>query len=134
MGHKTDVWLAIASLSLLIASCASPNERRFEKDSFEQNRAGGKSKDQIEETQKVQAQVPVLDDVASGFIAQMDAMPPEKQVPHWEKVRSLMMRPAPRVGELAPDFALKTLGDGETVRLSEFRSKQPVVLIFGSWT
>lgn len=35
---------------------------------------------------------------------------------------------------MAPDFALKTLDGTETIRLSDFRGKKPVVLIFGSFT
>jgi hypothetical protein len=38
------------------------------------------------------------------------------------------------VGTLAPDFALPAVGGGETVRLSSFRHRQPVVLVFGSYT
>jgi len=41
--------------------------------------------------------------------------------------------PAP--GTIAPDFALPRLDDrGQTVRLSDYRGKQPVALIFGSYT
>ena len=41
----------------------------------------------------------------------------------------------PIVGELAPDFELPLLSDTKTrVRLSSFRGKQPVGLIFGSYT
>ena len=41
-----------------------------------------------------------------------------------------------KVGDPAPDFELKRLasGEGEMVKLSSFRGKQPVVLIFGSYT
>jgi hypothetical protein len=38
------------------------------------------------------------------------------------------------VGDLAPDFKLKTLDDKRTVRLRSHRGQQPVVLIFGSYT
>ena len=40
----------------------------------------------------------------------------------------------PDVGETAPDFELKRLGTVETVRISEFRGKRPVAMIFGSYT
>lgn len=43
-------------------------------------------------------------------------------------------REATRPGDPAPDFALQTLDGKQTVRLSEFRGKKPVVLIFGSYT
>lgn len=39
-----------------------------------------------------------------------------------------------KVGDSAPDFALKMAGGSESVRLSSFRGHKPVVLIFGSHT
>jgi len=38
------------------------------------------------------------------------------------------------VGGKAPDFALQTVDKSQTVQLSELNRKQPVVLIFGSYT
>ena len=40
----------------------------------------------------------------------------------------------PTRGELAPDFNLKLLGSDDRVRLSEFRGRHPVALVFGSYT
>jgi len=40
----------------------------------------------------------------------------------------------PKAGERAPDFELSLLGGGNPVRLSSFAGKQPVALIFGSYT
>ncbi len=41
---------------------------------------------------------------------------------------------APKVGDMAPDFELfDTIGE-ESVRLSDFQGKRPVVLVFGSFT
>jgi hypothetical protein len=40
----------------------------------------------------------------------------------------------PKVGEPATDFCLKRLGCDERVRLSSFQGKQPVALVFGSYT
>jgi hypothetical protein len=40
----------------------------------------------------------------------------------------------PKVGEMAPDFELSDYTGAKTVRLSDFRGKKPVVLIFGSFT
>lgn len=82
------------------------------------------------------AQPPTEEDVdfARVWMAEMDARPPEERVPHWDHVRSLMVREAPRVGEPAPDFALERRDGGGTIRLSEFQPTKPVVLIFGSWT
>jgi peroxiredoxin len=41
---------------------------------------------------------------------------------------------APAVGDEAPDFELPLLSGTEKVRLSTFRNRQPVALIFGSFT
>ena len=41
---------------------------------------------------------------------------------------------APKVGQTAPDFELKTADGKQTIRLSSFRGNKPVVLIFGSHT
>ena len=38
------------------------------------------------------------------------------------------------VGDAAPDFQLATLDHKSEVQLSSFRGKQPVVLVFGSYT
>lgn len=40
----------------------------------------------------------------------------------------------PGVGEEAPDFELRTLEGDKVVKLSDFRGKKPVVLVFGSYT
>ena len=39
-----------------------------------------------------------------------------------------------RVGDLAPDFHLRTYDKSSWVQLSRFQSDRPVVLIFGSYT
>ncbi len=41
---------------------------------------------------------------------------------------------APKRGELASDFELRDASGVNPVRLSDFRGKKPVVLIFGSFT
>jgi peroxiredoxin len=41
---------------------------------------------------------------------------------------------APKVGDMAPDFELVDTTGENTVRLSDFRGKRPVVLVFGSFT
>jgi hypothetical protein len=38
------------------------------------------------------------------------------------------------IGDEAPDFSLETYDKGGLVRLSDFRGKKPVVLVFGSYT
>ncbi len=39
-----------------------------------------------------------------------------------------------QVGDEAPDFTLATLDKNSHVQLSSFRGKQPIVLVFGSYT
>jgi len=39
-----------------------------------------------------------------------------------------------KVGDMAPDFELKTADNSGVVRLASFRGQKPVVLIFGSHT
>jgi hypothetical protein len=41
---------------------------------------------------------------------------------------------SPKVGDLAPDFELKDPEGVTQVRLSDFRGKRPVALVFGSYT
>ena len=41
---------------------------------------------------------------------------------------------APKAGDLSPDFELFDVTGTRRVRLSEFRSRKPVALIFGSFT
>ena len=43
-------------------------------------------------------------------------------------------RDAPKTGELAPDFELQDPSGAVAVRLSDFRGKRPVALVFGSYT
>lgn len=40
----------------------------------------------------------------------------------------------PRVGEMAPDFELWDVDVTRAVRLSAFRGRKPVALVFGSFT
>jgi len=39
-----------------------------------------------------------------------------------------------KVGDLAPDFDLTVRGGEQKVRLSSFRGRKPVALVFGSYT
>lgn len=39
-----------------------------------------------------------------------------------------------RVGDMAPDFRLPTVDRKSYVQLASFRGRQPVVLVFGSYT
>lgn len=48
----------------------------------------------------------------------------------WTQARAGALRP----GDAAPDFALMKLDKSERVQLSGLTAKQPVVLVFGSYT
>src|SRR5579864_3032983 len=48
----------------------------------------------------------------------------------WTRARAGALQP----GQPAPDFSLAALDKSQTVQLSSFRGRQPVVLIFGSYT
>ncbi len=41
---------------------------------------------------------------------------------------------APKVGDQAPDFELADTSGGNPVRLSAFKGRKPVALVFGSFT
>jgi hypothetical protein len=49
----------------------------------------------------------------------------------WQTVSD---RRSPKIGDLAPDFELRDPTGAATVRLSDFRGKRPVALVFGSYT
>ena len=48
----------------------------------------------------------------------------------WTQARAGSLQP----GQAAPDFSLGVLDKSESVQLSSFRGKEPVVLVFGSYT
>ena len=48
----------------------------------------------------------------------------------WTNARSGSLKP----GDEAPDFDLQTVDKTARVKLSDFRGKRPVVLVFGSYT
>ena len=48
----------------------------------------------------------------------------------WTRARAGTLQP----GQPAPDFSLDLLDKTEALQLSSFRGKEPVVLVFGSYT
>jgi len=72
--------------------------------------------------------VTVKELVESGKVA----VPPQLH----EVAEAVMERDdmGPKVGDPAPDFSLKRSESDERVRLSSFQGKQPVALVFGSYT
>src|SRR5215831_4574154 len=73
-------------------------------------------------------------DPARHFIAEMDRKPDASHPVGWQEVKRLMARPAPAVGQPAPDFTLTTLDGTETLTRSVYQEGRPLVLIFGSFT
>ena len=53
------------------------------------------------------------------------------KVSKWQKIQD---RQAPKAGDMAPDFTLFDVSGTESVTLSDFRSKKPIALVFGSYT
>jgi peroxiredoxin len=49
----------------------------------------------------------------------------------WQKKYDVQ---APGVGDIAPDFQLYDAQGNKCVRLSDYRGKKPVAMIFGSFT
>ncbi len=49
-------------------------------------------------------------------------------------LRAQQRQGALKPGDAAPDFSLKIRGGEQTIRLSSFRGKKPVALVFGSYT
>lgn len=68
--------------------------------------------------------------VASGLSAARAQERPDRPANEW----NTMDDRAPKKGDVAPDFTLKSIDGKSEVTLSDFRDKKPVVLIFGSWT
>lgn len=73
-------------------------------------------------------------DPADKMIQMVDQSPPEKRPPDWDTTRSLMMRPSPSVGDVAPDFTLRTANDDQSITRTKYQLGKPQVLVFGSFT
>lgn len=71
---------------------------------------------------------------AAAFYAEQESLPPEKRVPEWDRVKALMSRPAPAVGDVAPDFTLPTLDGDSQITRSAHQEDKPLLMIFGSYT
>ena len=54
-----------------------------------------------------------------------------RQFKAWQKKYDIL---APKVGDVAPEFELHDANGENPVRLSDFRGRKPVALIFGSYT
>ena len=50
------------------------------------------------------------------------------------KSQKMLDAQAPKAGDPAPDFTLSDISGTESVTLSDYRGKNPVALVFGSYT
>ena len=50
------------------------------------------------------------------------------------KTQKALDAKAPKAGDTAPDFTLFDISGENSITLSDFRGKKPVVLVFGSFT
>jgi len=73
---------------------------------------------------------PLLADLAAVFLAVSLCVPCLAQRTKRDRPREGSLK----VGDTAPDFNLKRLHGKGRVKLSDFKGKKPVVLIFGSYT
>jgi hypothetical protein len=60
-----------------------------------------------------------------------EALKTRKEMRKWQKTYNAL---APKAGDVAPDFELYDTKRENLIRLSNFRGKKPVALIFGSYT
>ena len=65
------------------------------------------------------------------MVFDMPTLKTRKEATDWQKKHDAL---APKVGDLAPDFELSDIHGENPVRLSGFRNRKPVALIFGSFT
>ena len=61
----------------------------------------------------------------------MKMLKARKEIREWQKKYDAL---APKAGDTAPDFELYDVDGKDSIRLSDFTGKKPVVLIFGSYT
>ena len=73
-------------------------------------------------------------DPAAEALARMDRMPAAQRPTNWDQTKQLMARKAPVIGQVAPDFALRTLDGNAIISRSAHQAGRPLVLIFGSFT
>ena len=75
----------------------------------------------------------VLALVAGGLLVSAAAAQTERQRPG-RGADDMPRQGTLRVGDLAPDFTLKMKEGNRDVKLSSFKGRRPVVLVFGSYT
>ncbi|MBW1997630.1 MAG: redoxin domain-containing protein [Deltaproteobacteria bacterium] len=61
----------------------------------------------------------------------LETMKDRRQAKDWQHYHNAL---APKVGDMAPDFELRDVNGENPIRLSDFRNRKPVALIFGNYT
>ena len=63
-----------------------------------------------------------------GFVTEKEIMELMKRLGQNQEAGNI------ELGQKAPDFTLKSLDGKKTIKLSDYKGKKPVVLVFGSYT
>lgn len=133
---------ALAAAALLVLPIAAQRmgqplgAEAFQK-LLQQYDKNGDKKIQRAEYPRTDAAFASLDRNSDGVLEALDFETPSTRARSGDVIRERNAPAAklPKVGEVAPDFELPMLGmKDKKVKLSSFAGKQPVALIFGSWT
>ena len=106
---------------------SNPHTRRDPARMLERMDADGDRKISREEFRGPPAFFDRLDTSEDGFLSAEELAAARRRRGHRDD-------DAPKVGESAPTFRLKSIDGKEAFDLARFRGKRPVVLIFGSYT
>jgi len=61
----------------------------------------------------------------------MSTLKTRQEATSWQKLHNAR---APKLGDVAPDFELSDVNGENPLKLSDFRGRKPVALVFGSFT
>ena len=86
----------------------------------------------VDAKEEWKSRIPEVFTAQKGLGPRKEGLPPQLQAAIDAVIARDDMGPA--VGQKPPDFNLKLLGSDERVRLSDYRGKRPVALVFGSYT
>jgi len=98
--------------------------------------ANGDSEISAEEIEKSVAALKALDTDGDGIVKSNEMLPDRNRARSSQGRRGRQSRSdnAPKVGDPAPTFKLKSLDGESETDLADFKGKKPVVLFFGSYT
>ena len=97
--------------------------------------ANGDGEISAEEIEKSVAALKALDTNGDGIVKSSEMLPDRSRGRSSQgRARQTRSDNAPKVGDLAPTFKLKSLDGESETDLADFKGKKPVVLFFGSYT